>query len=253
VRKTSLIVTLGMGLSVILALLFVWGDPSSPALAAPRAEEIEAPGASIAAPVHQPLTGFGVTGTSQDVRMGVFYGYDETAGMYEVGHTFWITVTDAGGAPKAHATATTTTEGTAPYFAYSDGFCVEKEDWSDPSLDIQPGDRVHFLADDGYTNSVLVGTITARLNATANTVAGTITAPEFVEPLNCGAGWWGSFWETFTVDPNGGSYLVDFSPFDLLPGMEVTVHYEEPDKDAVGNVFWVPRGQVFLPLVLRNW
>jgi hypothetical protein len=186
-------------------------------------------------------------------RMGAFYSYEEAAGMYNVGHTFWITVTDGGGTPKAHATATTTPSGTRHRFAWSNGFLVEKDDWSDPFLDIQPGDRVHFRADDGYTNSVLVGTITARLNAAANTVAGTITAPGFVEPLKCGAGWWGWFWQTFTVDPNGGSYLVDFSPFDLLPGMEVSVSYMEPDGDAVGNEFQVPRGQVYLPVVLKGY
>ena len=55
------------------------------------------------------------------------------------------------------------------------------------------------------------------------------------------------------MDPNGGSYLVDFSPFDLLPGMEVSVDYSEPDGDAVGNEFQVPRGQVYLPLVVKNY
>jgi len=251
VRKKCLIVTFGMGLGLILAVLLMAGTQSAPAVAAPRAEDIEAPDAAIAAPVHQPLAGFGMTGTSQDVRMGVYYGYDEVAGIYEVGHTFWVTVTDEGGVPKAHATATTVTEGTAPYFAWSDGFCVEKEDWSDPSLNILPGDWVQYRADDGYTNSVRVGTITARSNAIANTVAGTITAPDFVELLHCGAGRWGMFWKTFTVDPNGGSYLVDFSPFDLLPDMDFEVFYEEPDSDQVGNNFRVP-WQVFLPLVLRN-
>jgi hypothetical protein len=55
------------------------------------------------------------------------------------------------------------------------------------------------------------------------------------------------------VDPNGGSYLVDFSPYDLQPGDEVSVGYGEPDGDAVRNVFWVPRGQIYLPLVLKNY
>jgi len=184
--------------------------------------------------------------------MGVNYGHDEAAGFYEVGHTFWITVTDGGGTPKAYATATTMPAGTGPDLAWSNGFWVHKADWSDPSLDIQPGDLVHFRADDGYTNTVLVGTITARLNAAANTAAGTITAPGFVEPLEGFAGFWGRFWESFTVDPNGGSYLVDFSPYDLQPGEEVSVGYGEPDRDSVRNVFWVPRGQVYLPLVLKG-
>jgi len=202
---------------------------------------------------YQARNGDRVSQSHQWPRMGAFYSYEEAAGMYNVGHTFWITVTDGGGTPKAHATATTAPSGTRHRFAWSNGFLVEKDDWSDPSLDIRPGDRLHYRADDGYTNSVLVGTITARLNAAANTVAGTITAPGFVEPLECGAGSWGWFWKTFTVDPNGGSYLVDFSPFDLLPGMEVSVDYSEPDGDAVGNEFQVPRGQVYLPVVLKGY
>lgn len=185
---------------------------------------------------------------TEDVRMGVFYGYDEVAGTYEVGHTFWITVTDSGGTVKAHATALTTPEGTDPYIANSDGFCVKKDDWSDPSLDIQPGDVVNFEADDGYTNSVRVGSITAWLNPSANTLAGTITTPWIVEPLTGFT--WPLFYRTFTVNPDG-SYFVDFSPDDLLPGMIINVQYSEPDWDQVGNNFLAP-WQVFMPLILRD-
>ena len=235
-RSKYLFITVALGLSLASALLWLLSGSSA---------------SVIAAPVHQPLAEFRLSGKSAAARMGVFYGRDEAAGMYEIGHTFWITVTDSGGTPKAHATATTTPNGTDPYFALSDGFCVEKDDWSDPFLDIQPGDWAHFRADDGFTNSVHVGTITARLNPGADTVAGTITAPGFFEPLRGHAGIWGVFWRTFTVDPNGGSYLVSFSPDDLAPGMEITVGYEEPDKDAVGNTFRAP-WQVYLPLLLHN-
>ena len=235
-KNRNLFIALALGSSLVFALLWLLSGSSA---------------SVTAAPAHQSLTEFGLIGQSAEARMGVFYGHDEAAGMYEVGHTFWITVTDSGGTPKAHATATTTPEGTAPYFAYSDGFCVEKDDWSDPFLDIQPGDWVHFRADTGFSNSVHVGTITARLNPDANTVAGTITAPGFVEMLKGYAGIWGSMWRTFTMDPNGGSYFVDFSPDDLTPGMEITVGYEEPDKDAVANVFRAP-WLVCLPLIVRN-
>jgi hypothetical protein len=202
---------------------------------------------------YQARNGNRVSQSQEWPRMGVNYGLDEATGFYNVGYTFWITVTDSVGSPKAHATTTTTPAGTGPDGAWSNGFWVQTDDWSDPALDIRPGDWVLYRADDGYTNSVLVGTITARLDAAANTAAGTITAPGFVEPLGGFAGFWGSFWEQFTVDPNGGSYLVDFSPYDLQPGDEVSVGYGEPDGDTVRNVFWVPRGQVYLPLVLRNY
>jgi hypothetical protein len=236
-RSKYLFITVALGLSLASALLWLLSGSSA---------------SVIAAPVHQPLAEFRLSGKSAEARMGVFYGHDEAAGMYEIGHTFWITATDSGGTPKAHASATTTPNGTDGYFAYSDGFCVEKDDWSDPLLDIQPGDWVQFDADDGFTNSVHVGTITGRPNLDANTVAGTMTAPWFVEPLHGMAGIWGTFWRTFSVDPNGGSYSVDFSPDDVLPGMEITVLYSEPDKDQVGNVFRALR-QVYLPLTLRNY
>jgi hypothetical protein len=231
-RGRYLFMTVALGLSLASALLWLLSGSSA---------------SVIAAPVDEP----GLSGKFAEARMGVYYGHDEAAGMYAIGHTFWITVTDSGGTPKAHASATTTPNGTDGYFAYSDGFCVEKDDWSDPLLDIQPGDWVQFDADDGFTNSVHVGAITGRLNPDADTVAGTMTAPWFVEPLQGGAGIWGIFWRTFSVDPNGGFYSVDFSPDDVLPGMEITVLYSEPDKDQVGNNFralW----QVFLPVVLRN-
>ena len=236
-KKRSLFITLALGLSLVFALIWLLSCSSA---------------SVTAAPVHQPLTEFGLSGKSGEARMGVFYGYDEAAGMYEISHTFWITVTDSVGTPKAHATATTTHNGTAAYFAYSDGFCVEKDDWSDPLLDIQPGDWAHFHADDGFTNSVQVGTITARLNPGADTVAGTITAPGFVEPLEGYAGIWALMWRTFTVDPNGGAYVVDFSPDDLSPGMEIMVGYFEPDKDSVSNTFRAP-WQIYLPLILRDY
>ena len=235
-KKRGLFITLALGFGLMFALLWLLSGSSA---------------SVTAAPVQQSLTEFGLIGKSAEARMGVFYGYDEAAGMYEVGHTFWITVTDSVGILKANAITTTTPLGSAPYFAHSDGFCVEKDDWSDPLLDIQPGDWAHFHADDGFTNSVQVGTVTAHLNSGTDTIAGTITAPGFVEPLKGYAGIWGVFWRTFTVSPNGGSYSVDFSPDDMSPGMDIWVGYEEPDKDSVANFFRAP-WQVYLPLNLRN-
>ena len=72
-----LFITLALGLGPTLALLWLLSGSSA---------------SVTAAPVRQPLTEFGLVDESGDVRMGVFYGYDEAAGMYEVGHTFWITV-----------------------------------------------------------------------------------------------------------------------------------------------------------------
>ena len=52
----------------------------------------------------------------------------------------------------------------------------------------------------------------------------------------------------FQVDPNGGSYFCDFtsmgSGWDLLPGQNVGVQYQEPDGDQVINVFHAPAANV---------
>jgi len=198
------------------------------------------------------LSEFGLSGKGgRGIRMGVNYGLDEAVGMYEVGHSFWITVTDNGGTPKAHATATTAVEGTGPDFAWSEGFWVQQKDWSDPSLDILPGDQVFFQSDDGFTETVQVGTITAQLFPTSNTAAGTMTAHGF-KPVQGNAGSWGLFWKVFTINPDNGSYFVDFSPYDLLPGDRITVSYEEPDLDHVSNIFITPWHEIQLPMVLNK-
>jgi len=199
------------------------------------------------------LSEFGLFGRGgENVRMGVNYGLDEAMGIYAVGHTFWVTVTDNLGIPKAHAAATTTVEGTGPDFAWSEGFLIEQKDWSDPAVDILPGDQVQFQSDEGFTETVRVGTISAQLFPTNNTVAGTIIATDFVEPLEGHAGSWGLIWKSFTTNPDG-SFFVDFSPdYDLLTDDTITVGYEEPDLDTVNNVFITPWHKIQLPLVLNR-
>jgi peptide/nickel transport system substrate-binding protein len=192
----------------------------------------------------------------ESVRMGVNYGLDEVAGMYDIGHTFSITVTDSVGTLKATATALTEAggegTGTGPDFAWSDGFWVQEDDWSDPNLDILPGDLVHFQSDDGFSETVQVGTVTARLNPITDSASGTITAPGFTEHLEAFAGFWGSFWEQFIINPAGGYFFVYFESHDLEPGEQVSVGYWEPDGDAVINVFITPEyGEYYLPIVLK--
>lgn len=197
---------------------------------------------------------FGVGGES--IRMGVNYGLDEAAGMYEIGHTFTITVTDSGGTPKATATGVTEAggedSGTGPDFAWSDGFWVRQGDWSDPALDILPGDWVHFQSDDGFSESIQVGTITASLNPATDSATGSITAPGFDAELEAFAGYWGWFWQDFTVQPDGSEFYVDFAPHDLEPGTQVSVGYREPDLDHVINVFTTPQHEIYLPFALRG-
>jgi peptide/nickel transport system substrate-binding protein len=204
------------------------------------------------------LSEFSLNGEGGNVRMGVNYGLDEAAGMYEVGHTFSITVTDSIGTLKATATVDTepATEGdctgTGPDFACSDGFWVQQDDWSDPNLDILPGDLVYFQSDEDFSETIEVGTVTARLNPLTDSASGTITAPGFTEHLEAFAGYWGWFWEQFIIDPAGGYFFVYFESHDLEPGNQVSIGYDEPDRDAVRNVFYTPEyGEYYLPIVLK--
>ena len=193
-----------------------------------------------------------------DIRgpwMYVNYGSEKAGGAYAVGHTFLITVTDSLGTVKATATADTEVGGGGPDGTWEDGFEVESQDWTPQHPDIRPGDRVYFDSDDGYDNTVVVGTLTGGISAGANMVSGAIQVPWLAsQTVNVIVGSWGfpGFQETnVTLDAMGrGSYGVDFSPTDLTTDMELGVNYVEPDGDRVYNVvhaWW----QVYLPVVVK--
>ena len=94
-------------------------------------------------------------------RVGVSYGADRASGVYAVGHTFWITVTEGDGSTiKATASVNTQSDGgSGPDGDWSDGFVAEGGDWSPSQPDIQAGDWVLFHSDDGYDNTVRAGAI----------------------------------------------------------------------------------------------
>jgi hypothetical protein len=189
--------------------------------------------------------------------MFVHYGEDEAGGVYDVGHTFWITVTDSGGTAKATATANTEPAGGGPDGVWENGFTVAGGDWSPSEPDIQPGDWVHFQSDDGYNNSVHVGTITGGIDAAADTVSGALEVPWLAsQTVEVIVGGWGfpTFEEdTVDLDATGrGEYFVDFSPTDLPPDISVGANYVEPDKDRVYNSIFVG-GEVYLPIVIKNY
>ncbi len=189
--------------------------------------------------------------------MYVNYGDNRVGGAYPVGHTFWITVTDSVGSPKGTAAVSTTVGGGGPGTGWDDGFATESEDWSPSPPDIEPTDWVHYRSDDGYTNAVRVGTISGEVDTATDTASGTIEAPWLAtQTLEGYAGGWGfPGWESFTValDHTGrGDYFVDFSPTDLLPGMNIDALYEELDGDRVINLIWA-RWRVYLPVGLKNY
>lgn len=177
-----------------------------------------------------------------DLALNVNYGHDWVEGNYETGHTVWLTVTQADGV-TIKATAELTT-GVIPWWGGRTGFSTNLgEPWQPQRPDIETGDWVYGSLDGVYTSSVRVGTITGAVDANADTVSGTITADWFTQMLNAQCGVWERDAPNyhFTVAPDGGSYLCDFSAdWDLLPGQTVHVDYQEPDGDWVLNAFQEP-------------
>jgi uncharacterized repeat protein (TIGR01451 family) len=192
---------------------------------------------------HRPLT-------SGDLVLNVNYGHDWVEGTYDPGYTVWLTVTDAVGIVKATAELQSQV---IPWWGGQSGFSTNlDEPWVPARPDIQVGDRVYGRVnrDEGYTGSVRVGTINGALDLDADTVSGTILAPWFSETLNGNCGVWeeNGPGEGFEVDPNGGSYSCDFGAmgWDLQPGHDVGVQYQEPDGDWVLNVFRTPAPNLHL-------
>jgi uncharacterized repeat protein (TIGR01451 family) len=173
----------------------------------------------------------------------VNYG-QEWAGMnYDLGHTFWLTVTDGGGGVKGTAEVDTTSGGgwAGP------GFQTEAGQWTPGQPDIAPGDWVQFMADDGYQNTIQVGTISGTLDADADRLDGQVLASQFGVSLTVECQPWGA-WDIGIdapikeswAEPDGTvPYSCQWAPaeWDVQPGQEAAAMYLEPDKDRVINVF----------------
>ncbi|MBN1890393.1 MAG: hypothetical protein JW850_20535 [Thermoflexales bacterium] len=179
-----------------------------------------------------------------DLLVEVNYGHDWVGGRYEAGHTVWITVTESDGA-TVKATVTVNTPG--------DRWTSDNGMWQPQRPDIAPGDWVFGLVDNGQTTEVHLGDVGGRVDAAADTISGTISAPWFTQalPIECHA--WGSpIWgqpegppmKYASVVPNGvDSYTCQWDPlteWDVEPGMDIGVYYYEPNGNSVINAFWEP-------------
>jgi hypothetical protein len=182
------------------------------------------------------------------------YTQDRAGGIYDLGHTFWITAT-RGDETKATATAGTAAGGSGPHGAFRDGFVINPLDWSPPSPDLRPGDIVHFSADNGYTNTLRIGTIAGWIDAEADTASGWVEAPWLAsEVVDVGVGSLGFDYEDQIVELDNqgwGDYLLDFAPTDLLPDMRLNASYGEPDMDRVFREVTGVR-RIYIPTVVRN-
>lgn len=178
----------------------------------------------------------------------VNYEHDWVGVNYDLGHTFWITVTDSLGGLKATGSSESISRGGWGGPGFDDG------DWSPQRPDIVPGDFIYVLSDDGYTNTLNVGQITGNLSVAADSITGPIFAPDFnvasipTLPVEChpwgawdaGLGW--ILIRTSSAAPDGSSpYSCDWAgEWDILPGQDIGVMYIEPDEDRVIDIFRQP-------------
>ena len=167
--------------------------------------------------------------------MDVNYAHDWIEGGYEPGHHVVLTVTESDGA-TVKGTAEMDT-GEIPWWGGGTGFSTSNDDpWIGEQPDIMPGDWVFGEADNGYSNTVHIGTITGEVDLDSNTISGTVNAPwlpqaeavqvwchpntEEVE----GKGDW--------VLPNGiDLYVCDWNPateWDIPPNHDIGVSYFDP-------------------------
>ncbi len=178
-----------------------------------------------------------------DLLLNVNYGHDWVEGDYEAGHTVWITLTESDGATIKDTAVLTT--GEVPWWGGRIGFSTSWQGWTSGGWpDLQAGDWVYGRVDTGYAATVRICTIEGTLDLDADTIAGNIYAPWFTQTLNGDCGVWepGGPGQGFQVEPDGGAYFCDFGAmgWDLLPGHDVGVSYQEPDGDRVYNVFREP-------------
>lgn len=174
----------------------------------------------------------------------VNYSHDWVEGRYEAGHTLWLTVTNEAGLVKA--TAKLKTMHIPEWGPGQAGFSTNFDEnaWSPFRPDIEAGDWVYGRVDNGRRAEVHVGTITGTPNVGNDTIAGKVHANWLQAPLRLSCRVWEQdgpgldLW----IDPDGGDYFCDFGAlgWDLLPGHDVAVVYQEPGGHQVINVFREP-------------
>ena len=170
----------------------------------------------------------------------IHYEYpDVVEGSYELGHNVQVTMFDSSGAAKATASVSTME---MPHWGGAPGFRVEQWDGMEGPPDIQPGDVVRAVVDDGLlTTEARIGEIAATIDLQANSITGTINAPLAGDLVNVLCMPWGapegaSDKET-TVTPDGDSEFTCIwdSEWDIRPGQPVGVAYWGNDLHWVAN------------------
>ena len=187
---------------------------------------------------------------TQDLIFQTHYGHDYVDGRYEVGHTVWITVTDSGGTVKGLAELTTAA---FPFWNGDSGFSTNEDGWLTDPPDIQPGDWIYGRIDNDETTEVQIGTISGDVDSDDDSIQGTIAAPWLDEntPVLVECNTHGAPPDApdpqnkqTDVLPDGSDiYECSWNPiteWDVQPGQDISVFYDDPSLNKVGNVFRDP-------------
>jgi len=180
-----------------------------------------------------------------DLILNVNYAHDWVEGNYEAGHTVWLTVTESDGT-TVKATAVLTT-GAVPWWGGQTGFSTNWQGWWPDQPDIQAGDWVFGLVDNGQATQVHVGEITGTVDVDSDSITGRIYATWFTETLYVECQDWaevGAPGKEDTAGPDGDPpYYCEWDPateWDVQPGEEIGVWYEGSDRNRVANGFREP-------------
>ena len=180
-----------------------------------------------------------------DLILDISYVHDWIEGNYEPGYTVWLTVTNNVGAIKATITLETDV---IPWWGERTGFSTNLDDnlWQPWRPDIEPGDIIYGMVNNGYSATVQVGRITGFIDVDADTITGTVDAPwlapEVLE-VQCEPWIWPNWapGKSDTVLPDGSDpYACAWNPateWDIQWGDHIGVSYREPDGHRIWNGF----------------
>jgi hypothetical protein len=191
-----------------------------------------------------------------DLLLSVNYAHDWVEGLYEPGHTIWITATESD---------ESTIKGLAELQSYAipawggeTGFSTIYDDWDGDHPNLQPGDYIFGEVDNGFDGALRIGEISIEVDMDADQVHGALQANWLSSDVLLRCEIW-SFPEApsieMMVDPNGGTYTCNFAPtgWDLQPDQMIAVMYFTPEGHRVINIWETqpPEFSLYLPVMLK--
>ena len=174
-----------------------------------------------------------------DLRVN--YGHDWVESFYEAGHE--VVITWERGEMQATQTIMTGLRGE---WEGAEGFQTVTENWSPAAPDLQPGDWVYAVVDNGVTARVQLGDISGAVDVDTDSISGTVLAewlgnPVQVECHDWGSGEAGPFGniDSGLIYANGvDEYSCSWAgEWDIQPWQDIGVGYFTTESHWVANAF----------------